>query len=216
MKNKTYICVSGPAAVGKTTLIEQAEKALQAKGINVAATLSSTNRPPRKKPDQTFEVEGVDYRFYTPQEFSELKEGQHFFITSQVHGNEYGTLKRDIVNHSAEIYLMNIDSSGAMELKERYPDNTVLVYIAADIKTMQQRLERREPVSSDDTERRKHDRHQQLMAAFEYDYIIFNNGNLSDAVEEFSAIILAQRNRRSLPCNMDKMSEIINGLDELN
>ena len=171
MKNKTYICVSGPAAVGKTTLIEQAEKALQAKGISVAATLSSTNRPPRKKPDHMFEADGVDYRFYTPQEFSVLKENGDFFVTSEVHGNEYGTLKKDIVNHPADIYLMNIDFSGAMELKERYPGNTVLVYIAADIKTMQQRLERREAVSSDDTERRKHDRHQQLVAAFEYDYI---------------------------------------------
>ena len=213
MKNKVYIAVSGPSGAGKTTLIEEAEKRLRVKGISVAATLSSTDREPRKKANQTYEIEGVDYRFLTPEVFRTQQQNGSFFISNSIHGHSYGTLRRDVETRTEEIFLMNIAPSGAMELRRRYPDNAVLVFITADIETLKSRLEQRADVPAEDNERRRADMHDQLAAAADYDYIIQNNGDLNEAVEDFCAIIRAQRNRRCLPQNMERLNAILSGLD---
>ena len=175
--------------------------------------MSSTDRKPRKKSDQTVETNGVDYRFLSPEAFREQQDKGRFFISNTIHGHCYGTLKQDIEDRTEQIFLLNIAPLGAMELRRRYPDNSVLVFITSDIDTLKARLEQRSDVPADDNERRRNDMRDQLALAASYDYIIQNNGDLNEAVEDFCAIIRAQRNRRSLPQNMEKLNAILAGLD---
>ena len=205
MKNNVYICISGPSAAGKTTLIEQAVEILKGKGFSVAATLSSTNRLPRE-----YERDGVDYRFFTPEEFQRLKDNGDFFVNSKCHGNEYGTLNRDRDCRKEEILLLNIDYAGAMEIKERFPDATVTVFITADLAVLQQRLARRASEEPEKKAQRIADMKEQLASAINYDYIIFNN-DLQAAVNELCTIIKAQANRLALSRNMMALHTVLAG-----
>jgi len=200
---KIFVCVSGPSCVGKTSLISESLKILKKEGVSVAATLSSTNRPMRKN-----ETEGVEYRFLGKDGFERRYKNGEFFITSSVHGNRYGTLNEDILSRNEDLLVMNIDCPGAMEMKRRYPENTVLVFIGADPSVLLSRLEARND-SAEETEKRKKDIYRQLSEAVHYEYIIFNNDELQRAVNEFAAIVRAQCNRSVLADNRQAIRDML-------
>ncbi len=97
--------VSGPSGSGKTTLCRQ----LAEKGEARYST-SCTTRPPRQG-----EQNGVDYHFLTQEEFSRQIEAGDFLEHALVHGNRYGTLKAEVIQHLSRgtDVVMDIDVQGA-------------------------------------------------------------------------------------------------------
>ena len=107
MSSRTGILllVSGPSGSGKTTLCRK----LANEGEAVYST-SCTTRPAREG-----EKNGHDYHFLTREEFIQRVESGDFLEHAEVHGNFYGTLKSEVLDHlsSGTDVVMDIDVQGA-------------------------------------------------------------------------------------------------------
>ena len=107
MSSRTGILllVSGPSGSGKTTLCRK----LANDGEAVYST-SCTTRPMREG-----EKDGHDYHFLTRDEFMLRAESGDFLEHAEVHGNFYGTLKSEVLDHlhKGTDVVMDIDVQGA-------------------------------------------------------------------------------------------------------
>ena len=107
MSSRTGIIllVSGPSGSGKTTLCRR----LADEGEAVYST-SCTTRPARDG-----EKNGHDYHFLSREEFEQRISDGKFIEYAEVHGNLYGTLKSEVMDHisSGTDVVMDIDVQGA-------------------------------------------------------------------------------------------------------
>ena len=107
MSSRTGIIllVSGPSGSGKTTLCRR----LADEGEVVYST-SCTTRPAREG-----EKNGHDYHFLSREEFEQRITAGDFIEYAEVHGNLYGTLKSEVMDHIfiGKDVVMDIDVQGA-------------------------------------------------------------------------------------------------------
>ncbi|MGJ8678225.1 MAG: guanylate kinase [Akkermansiaceae bacterium] len=107
MSSRTGILllVSGPSGSGKTTLCRKL-----ADESEVVYATSCTTRAPREG-----ELHGHDYYFLSREEFkTKITQGE-FLEHAEVHGNFYGTLKSEVIDHiiAGKDVVMDIDVQGA-------------------------------------------------------------------------------------------------------
>ncbi|MGE9270592.1 MAG: guanylate kinase [Verrucomicrobiales bacterium] len=102
--------VSGPSGSGKSTLCRR----LEAEG-EAEFSVSCTTRPPRKG-----ERHELDYYFLTKAEFEHKIAQGEFLEHAEVHGNYYGTLRREVLDRLAtgKDVVMDIDVQGAKQVRE--------------------------------------------------------------------------------------------------
>lgn len=101
--------------------------------------ITSTSRCPREN-----EIQGVDYYFYTPQEFEEKILENKFLEYVQNFGNYYGTSFTSIKESIEKSHgIIVIDDNGAKKLKETFKNQVVTIYLDVSIKTMEARMKGR-------------------------------------------------------------------------
>ena len=83
-RQPVLLVLSGPSAVGKTTVAQR----LLAECPDLTRMVTCTTRASRDG-----EVDGVDYHFLSDQEFCQRIEAGEFLEHAQVYQNRYGTLK---------------------------------------------------------------------------------------------------------------------------
>lgn len=103
------LLVSGPSGSGKTTLCRR----LADEGEAIYST-SCTTRPSRES-----ERDGHDYHFLNRETFQQKVSHGEFLEHAEVHGNFYGTLKTEVLNHLAAgiDVVMDIDVQGADQVR---------------------------------------------------------------------------------------------------
>ena len=103
--------VSGPSGSGKTTLCRRFSESDSAS----AYAISATTRLPREG-----EVNGVDYFFLAREEFETRVARGEFLEYAEVHGNLYGTLKSEVLDHleAGRDVLLDLDVQGAAYVRE--------------------------------------------------------------------------------------------------
>lgn len=103
------LLVSGPSGSGKTTLCRR----LADEGEAVYST-SCTTRPAREG-----ERDGHDYHFLSSEAFQQKAANDEFIEHAEVHGNYYGTLKSEVIDHLAAgtDVVMDIDVQGADQVR---------------------------------------------------------------------------------------------------
>ncbi len=103
------LLVSGPSGSGKTTLCRR----LADEGEAIYST-SCTTRPSREG-----ERDGHDYHFLNRETFEQKVTNGEFLEYAEVHGNFYGTLKIEVLNHLAAgtDVVMDIDVQGADQVR---------------------------------------------------------------------------------------------------
>ena len=109
--NNRPIIISGLSGVGKGTLIE----ALLTNHPNTfALTTSHTTRKPHPG-----EIDGVDYQFVSPCEFSTLISQDAFIEHAVFSGHHYGTSKRTIAEKTAKglIIVLDIEVNDIRQIK---------------------------------------------------------------------------------------------------
>ncbi|MGC6459972.1 MAG: guanylate kinase [Akkermansiaceae bacterium] len=103
------LLVSGPSGSGKTTLCRRLADEGEAH-----YSISCTTRDPRDG-----EVHQKDYHFLSYDDFRERIDAREFLEHAEVHGNFYGSLKAEILDHLSDgtDVVMDIDVQGANQVR---------------------------------------------------------------------------------------------------
>jgi guanylate kinase len=103
------LLVSGPSGSGKTTLCRRLADEGEAR-----YSTSCTTRPARPG-----EKHGHDYFFLSREDFAEKIANAEFLEHALVHGNHYGTLKAEVLEHLSQgrDVVMDIDVQGAAQVR---------------------------------------------------------------------------------------------------
>ena len=179
--------VSAPSGAGKTTLCREVRRNLP----DLAYSVSYTTRAPRPG-----EKDGTDFRFVSPDEFKTLRDRSEFAEWAQVHGNRYGTRASVLEQalQSGRDILLDIDTQGAAQLRRRYPAAVLIFIMAPSMEELEQRLRERRSDAEKEIMRRLDRAREEIALWRAYDYLVVNR-DVKEAVDQLSAIILAERAR---------------------
>lgn len=179
------IILSAPSGTGKSTIIR---RLMQDPALCLGFSISATSRKPREG-----EEHGREYYFITDEEFRLRAERGEFVEWEEVYaGTCYGTLSSEVerVTHDAGLNLiMDIDVKGGVNVKERYGDRAISIFILPpSVETLEERLRGR-ATDSEETIRKRLDKAEyELGFSDRFDRRVVND-DLDRAVEEVRAII---------------------------
>ena len=130
------IILSAPSGAGKTTI---ARRLLQVR-TDVGYSVSATTRKPRPG-----EVDGVAYHFMSTDQFEQAVQDAEFAEHARVHGNMYGTLRREVerVLASDRNVVMDIDVQGATQFVASFPEAVRIFILPPSGETLVARLKGR-------------------------------------------------------------------------
>jgi guanylate kinase len=118
------IIVSAPSGAGKTTIVRH----LLSLDLNLAFSVSATSRQPRSG-----EKEGVDYYFFSVEEFRNCINNDAFLEWEEVYtGIFYGTLKKEVnrLLENGRNVIFDVDVVGGLDLKEIYGENALAIFVS--------------------------------------------------------------------------------------
>lgn len=184
--NGKIIVLSAPSGTGKSTIIGELMKMPD---LNLGFSVSATSRAPRGT-----EQDGVQYYFLSPDEFAASIERGEFVEWAEVYsGTRYGTLVSEVerVTGCGKNLIMDIDVEGALNVKKRYGDRALLIFIEPPtLQSLEERLRSR-ATDDDESIRRRLDKAEYEMSfADRYDKVVVND-NLDTAVAEVADNIRA-------------------------
>lgn len=186
MKKGTLLIVSGPAGVGKGTIVAEAEKA-SCGGIYLS--VSATTRQPR-----TIDKEGETYFFKTKEEFEAMIKENMLLEYACYVGNYYGTPKKPVLDslEQGKDVILEIEVQGALKVKENYPEAVLAFVVPPSLDELEARLRGRGTETEEQISSRLSRAKEEFGMIFEYDYIIENN-TVAQATEDLMTILKAER-----------------------
>jgi guanylate kinase len=187
----SIVVVSGPSGSGKTSLAREVCKEF---GERAYFSISTTTRPKREG-----EVDGVDYFFVSKDEFLEDVEKGYFLEWAEVHGNFYGTSKKEINKALKEgkIVFLDIDVQGHEAVRKAYPDIVTSVFVTTKNKeVLIERLKKRGTESEESLKVRMINALHEMKKIPEYDYLLIND-DFNEAKEFLRAVAIASLIKRS-------------------
>ena len=198
------IVVSAPSGTGKTSVLSKVLK----KHPEIQFSVSVTTRPPRDS-----ERDGVNYYFVTDEEFDRYNNRGDFVEWNVVHDNRYGTLKSIVHDTLVKnlILLLDTDTTGAFNIKKRFPDAITIFIVPPSPEALYERLRKRNTESSELIKKRLEAAPREMERISDFDYIVLND-TLSSAVSQISAIIEAERLRsKRLMLSLTSWREVFYG-----
>jgi len=183
------VVVSAPSGAGKSTLCAQVRTMVP----KLFYSVSYTTRAPRAG-----EIDGADFHFVTGPEFVAMRDRREFAEWAIVHGNLYGTPARPLEAALArgEDVLLDIDTQGARQLREHFPEAVSVFIMAPSLADLEARLCERKSDAPGEIARRLERARQEIASWREYDYLIINR-DVKEAVERLATIIQGERWRTS-------------------
>jgi guanylate kinase len=181
------IILSAPSGGGKTTIAHE----LLRQRSDLGYSVSCTTRPGRQG-----EIHGEDYFFLSPEDFESAHASGEFAESAEVHGNRYGTLRREVdrVLGSGRHVVMDIDVQGARQFVSAYPESVLIFVMPPDAGIMLRRLTARGTESAESLTRRLKSAVAELRSVDIYGYLVVND-DLEEAVRAISGIIDAEELR---------------------
>jgi len=187
----SILVVSGPSGSGKTSL---ARSVCEELGDKAYFSISTTTRPMRKG-----ERDGVDYFFVSKEEFLKDVEKGYFLEWAEVHGNFYGTSKKQI-NEALEkgkIVFLDIDVQGHELVRKAYPDIVTSVFVTTPNKqVLIERLKNRGTETKDSIEVRLINAMHEMKRINEYDFLLIND-DFEEAKEYLKSVAISSLIKRS-------------------
>jgi len=178
--------ISGPAGVGKTTVIEWL---LGRPGYS--RSITATTRAPRAG-----ERDGVDYLFLSRPDFERGAAAGRFLERAEVHGNFYGTPRDGVeaVLARGEVCLLNIDVQGAASFRGSGLPLVTVFLLPPSMEELERRLRVRATERAPELSRRLEVARRELAQADRFDLKIVNVV-VEDAVREIGDFIESRRRR---------------------
>ena len=180
------VVISGPAGVGKDSLIQR----MMERGYPVHFVITATDRVPRPG-----EVHGVDYFFLTTEEFLRMEREGELLEHAIVYGQHKGVPKQQIREAlaSGQDVIMRVDVQGAATIRRVVPEATMIFLAASSEEEQEKRLRERGGDSSEQLQQRLAIAREEMKRLPEFDYVVVNrNGELEQAVDDVAAIIQAE------------------------
>lgn len=183
----TLFVVSSPSGGGKGTLIRRVLEVVD----NLSYSVSYTTRGPRAN-----EVNGREYFFIDPPTFEEMAARGEFLEWACVHGNFYGTSKRQIAEKTAagSDMILEVDVQGAASVRQLLMDSVSVFILPPSFEVLKQRLCARGTDSPEELELRLRNAPEELKQYSAFDYVIIND-EVDRAAGELASIIYAERAR---------------------
>lgn len=194
-KRGSLIIISGTTCAGKGTVI----KKLLERNKNMVLSLSYTSRPIRKG-----EVDGIDYKFISHEEFERKIENGDFLEYAKVRYGEYfGTPKENIENllRAGKDVILEIDVQGAKQIKEKLPETILIFIMAPSMEEVKRRIKARGAETAEQIVDRFQTAYREINEVNKYNYVVVND-NLEEAIQKVEAILISEK------CRVDRIEEI--------
>jgi guanylate kinase len=185
------VIISGPSGVGKDTIIEGLRRRPKTRDAHYVVTC--TTRGPRPG-----EVDGVSYHFLGRDEFTAMRDNGELLEANEVHGNWYGTPRRQVADALAagRDVLLKIDVQGAQVVKESVPEAILIFVVPPSLEDLFQRLRARATESVDELEIRQRNAAVELARQDDYDYVVTNEtGQVERTADRIDEIIAEEHGK---------------------
>jgi len=194
------LVITGPSGVGKDSIIGEFLK----RKPDFKKIVTDTSRPPR-----VGEVNGIDYNFYSQNEFLEKAAKSHYLEHVEVRPKEYKGTPKSAVEQilSGKKVIWKIDEYGAANLQKTFEKQlrrkaakilkrTITVYVAPEEwKQLREQYFERESEANKQWFRIKLERDKEMWKKYHdcFNYIVINHRQkLMDTVTEIEKIIAAR------------------------
>lgn len=194
-KRGSLIIISGTTCAGKGTVI----KKLLERNKNMVLSLSYTSRPIRKG-----EVDGIDYKFISHEEFERKIKNEDFLEYAKVRYGEYfGTPKENIENllEAGKDVILEIDVQGAKQIKKKLPETILIFIMAPSMEEIKRRIKARGAETAEQIVDRFQTAYREINEVNKYNYVVVND-NLEEAIQKVEAILISEK------CRVDRIEEI--------
>lgn len=177
---RQVLVIAGPTGSGETTVTNEIVRRFPSR---MKRLVTATTRPPRAG-----EQNGVDYYFFTPEEFMSAKERGEILESTYIANRDtyYGTYAPDLKKKvaSGDIVIVNPDIVGARYYREHF-DAIAIFIVPESIDALARRIRDRNPeLPEAEIEKRRENAEAEIRdeQSF-YDYTVRNaDGKLEDAV----------------------------------
>ena len=189
------VVFSGPSGSGKGTVLKEALK----KSDDLCVSVSATTRAPRDG-----ETDGVDYMFYTKEQFLDLVSENGFLEWACFCENYYGTPRAKIEEllSAGKDVVLEIEVQGAMKIKQKCPDAVLIFNLPPSLEILKERLVGRKTDAEDVIKKRLETANWEISQAPKYDYVLVND-KIEDAADTFLAIIKGEK------CNIARNEKML-------
>jgi guanylate kinase len=180
------VVLSGPSAVGKSTLV----RCLRERIAELHFSVSATTRAPRPG-----EVDGVDYYFVTPARFQQLIDEGALLEWAEIHSGLHrsGTPARPIRDATAAGHpvLIEVDLAGARAIKQAMPEAISVFLAPPSWEALEARLVGRGTETPEVIARRLATARTELAAQDDFDEVVVNS-QLESACAELVSLLVKQ------------------------
>jgi guanylate kinase len=181
------IIISSPSGAGKTTLTSRLRERIG----NLRFSVSHTTR--QKRPN---EVDGREYHFVSRETFERLIQLDEFLEWAEVHGNLYGTSRREVDNaKGARGLIFDIDHQGARQIKSVHADAVSVFILPPSMQALEGRLRGRATEDEATVQRRFRVARTEIEHYGFFDYLLVND-DLEEATVNLVSIFRAEECRR--------------------
>ena len=179
------VVLSGPSAVGKSTLV----RCLRERIPDLHFSVSATTRAPRPG-----EVDGVDYHFVSFDRFQHLIDDGALLEWAEIHGGLHrsGTVAgpvRDAVAAGHPV-LIEVDLAGARAVKQAMPEAITVFLAPPSWEALEARLIGRGTETPEIIQRRLTTARTELAAQRDFDQVVVNS-QLETACSELVSLMVA-------------------------
>ncbi|MGA9398638.1 MAG: guanylate kinase [Anaerolineaceae bacterium] len=187
--NSLLFVISGPSAAGKDAVIE----AIKKRNLGFSFVTTATSRKPRD-----YEKNGIDYFFYTKEEFETMIKVGKFAEYALVYGDYKGVpvdqIERALYSHCD--VLLRVDVAGAATLRSKYPDAVLIFLVPANEQEWMSRFKMRNTETPESLAIRRKTAGHELKQLGRFDYLLVNKeGKLNETVDMILDIIEVEHYR---------------------
>lgn len=178
------LVLSGPTAVGKSTVV----RCVRERVPDLHFSVSATTRAPRPG-----EVDGVDYTFVSAEQFQHLIDAGELLEWAEIHGGLHrsGTPARPIreATSAGHPVLIEVDLAGARAVKAAMPEAVSVFLAPPSWETLESRLSRRGTETPEVMARRLETARAELAAQEDFDRVVVNS-QLESACAELVSLLV--------------------------